>query len=189
MESMLVNEWLESKEEFDDIKPVFLDLCDDFETTSNEFSAQFGDGLEYFNFLPLFWPFIQNFPIESDDVLVATFAKCGTTWMQQIVHLLMTQDFDTKVPLTVRFPYLEFPEPMRQSVLIDLAKKKSPRLMKTHLPANLLPKKWANGKLIFVYRNAKDCAVSFYHHMKRYSNGLYQHDFKHFAKDFIQGKG
>ena len=168
----------------------YQDLSNDFESHSSQHPADYADNLHYFNFLPVFWPFITNFPVKSDDILISTFPKSGTTWMQQIVYLIMTQDFNCQVPITVRFPFLELPVPMKQSTLIDLAQQTDrPRLMKTHLPANLLPKLWQNGKLIYIYRNAKDCAVSFYHHQRRYTNGKYQHGFERYAKDFIKGKG
>jgi len=45
---------------------------------------------------------------------------------------------------------------------------KSPRLIKTHLPFNMLPKQLRNGekkaKIIYVAREPKDICVSFYHH-------------------------
>ncbi|XP_076193055.1 sulfotransferase 1B1-like isoform X2 [Aptenodytes patagonicus] len=46
-----------------------------------------------------------------------------------------------------------------------LATMPSPRVVKTHLPAHILPKSfWENRcKMIYVGRNAKDVAVSFYH--------------------------
>uniref|UniRef100_A0A1B0DMR5 Sulfotransferase domain-containing protein n=1 Tax=Phlebotomus papatasi TaxID=29031 RepID=A0A1B0DMR5_PHLPP len=49
-----------------------------------------------------------------------------------------------------------------------LEKMPSPRLIKTHLPAPLLPKDiWTvKPKIVYVARNAKDAAISFYHHYR-----------------------
>ena len=188
MESLVFNQMFEDGEGMAWFEQ-FFELGYDFDESSAEFPAEYGDGFQYFNFLPMYWPYIYNFPMQTDDVLIATFPKCGTTWMQQIVYLIMTQNFDAKETISQRFPFIEFPSPNKQSTLMDLAKKPTPRLMKTHLPFELLPKHWRNGKLIYVYRNAKDCAVSFYHHTRRTSFGMYQRDFDYFAREFINGKG
>lgn len=47
----------------------------------------------------------------------------------------------------------------------------SPRLLKSHLPAHLLPKNiWTTKpKLIYIYRDAKDVAISMYHMYKNHS--------------------
>ncbi|XP_065260667.1 sulfotransferase 1B1-like isoform X2 [Emys orbicularis] len=68
-----------------------------------------------------------------------------------------------------KVPMLEFATPGKMPPdsedLEQLAKTSSPRLVKTHLPVQLLPMSfWENGcKMIYVARNAKDVAVSFYH--------------------------
>nr|XP_020729177.1 sulfotransferase family cytosolic 1B member 1-like [Odocoileus virginianus texanus] len=51
------------------------------------------------------------------------------------------------------------------SGLEQLEKNPSPRVVKTHLPIDLIPKSfWENNcKIIYLARNAKDVAVSFYH--------------------------
>ncbi|XFF78789.1 PREDICTED: sulfotransferase family cytosolic 1B member 1 isoform X2 [Capra hircus] len=52
-----------------------------------------------------------------------------------------------------------------KSGLEQLEKNPSPRVVKTHLPIYLIPKSfWENNcKIIYLARNAKDVAVSFYH--------------------------
>ncbi|KAF6133161.1 sulfotransferase family 1B member 1 [Phyllostomus discolor] len=52
-----------------------------------------------------------------------------------------------------------------KSGIEQLKKTPSPRLVKTHLPIDLLPKSfWENNcKMIYMARNAKDVAVSYYH--------------------------
>jgi aryl sulfotransferase len=33
-----------------------------------------------------------DFAVRPDDIVIATYAKCGTTWTQRIVDLLVFQD-------------------------------------------------------------------------------------------------
>jgi hypothetical protein len=48
----------------------------------------------------------------------------------------------------------------------DIEKMPSPRFIKTHLPAQLLPDQlWTvKPKIVYIRRNPKDTAVSYYHH-------------------------
>ena len=62
-----------------------------------------------------------------------------------------------------------------------------PRIIKIHLPLSLLPKKLLDScKVIFVMRNIKDAAVSFYYHF-RLTSGLRQ-SFREFANCFINNE-
>ncbi|XP_059622665.1 sulfotransferase 1B1-like [Phlebotomus argentipes] len=119
---------------------------------------------------------IENFQVRPDDVWVVTFAKCGTTWTQEMVWQLC-MDLDYETPKTVilqdRFPFLEFASVLPKALnlrdeIAKLESMPSPRMIKTHLPAHLLPKQiWSvKPKIIYVARNAKDTAVSFYHHYR-----------------------
>ncbi|KAL5274019.1 hypothetical protein ACFFRR_000649 [Megaselia abdita] len=115
-----------------------------------------------------------NFKIRSDDVWVVTMPKCGTTWMQETAWLIYN-DFDFEkaksTPLMERSPFVEMSGfmPPRPNKPIDTFKDaeelKSPRLLKTHLPASFLPTDiWKKkSKMIYVSRNVKDAVVSFYH--------------------------
>ena len=62
-----------------------------------------------------------------------------------------------------------------------------PRMIKTHLPLSLLPDKLLDTcKVIFVTRNLKDAAVSFYYHFKL-TTGLRQ-SFREFANCFVNSE-
>ena len=62
-----------------------------------------------------------------------------------------------------------------------------PRIIKTHLPLSLLPEKLLDTcKVIFVTRNLKDAAVSFYHHFKLRTGSM--QSFGEFANCFINSE-
>ncbi|KAL5274011.1 hypothetical protein ACFFRR_000645 [Megaselia abdita] len=109
-----------------------------------------------------------NFKSKEDDLWIVTMPKCGTTWMQETAWLVQSDfDFDKakSIPLTERSPFVEL-EGLYEGMppTFDAAENlQSPRLLKSHLPASLLPKElWQNrSKIIYVARNVKDAVVSF----------------------------
>ena len=63
----------------------------------------------------------------------------------------------------------------------------SPRVIKTHLPLEMLPPKLLDTcKVIFVGRNPKDCCVSFYHHHQLFPDYKFNGTFEDFATMFLQ---
>ncbi|XP_069840588.1 sulfotransferase 1C1-like [Dendropsophus ebraccatus] len=113
------------------------------------------------------WDQIYNFQARDDDILISTFPKAGTTWMQEIVDLIMLNgDVERcmRAPCFVKVPFIDLnPKPMPSGV--DAANAmESPRLLKTHLPIQLVPPSFweKNVKVIYVARNAKDCMVSYF---------------------------
>ena len=148
-------------------------------------------GFYMFSHFPALWPYIYQMPVEKDDVIVASFPKCGTTWMQHLVYLVKTRDFEgaSKWRVDERIPFLEFPTPATPQTLINLANRPSPRIFKTHAPAKWLPRDAHKGKVVYMYRNAKDACVSLFNHHFRLSNGEWPFPFEKMARDFIEGKG
>ena len=64
----------------------------------------------------------------------------------------------------------------------------SPRVIKTHLPFEMLPPNLLNTcKAIFVSRNPKDCAVSYYNHYVNFPTRKYEGTFDEFAEQFLEG--
>lgn len=120
----------------------------------------------------------------ASDIFVCSYPKCGTTWLQYIVYLLLHdgRPLPPGESLTAVFPHLE--EVGRDAV----AELPGPRLIKTHLPYAMTP--WhAEAHYLYVARNPFDCAVSFYHHTR----GFVKHydfadgSFDDFFECFIDG--
>ena len=92
------------------------------------------------------------------DVLIATFPKCGTTWLQQIVHGLRTRgsmDFDE---ITLVVPWLELA--LDLGIDPDAPQVAEPRAFKSHLSWYEIPK---GGRYLAMVRDPKDVLVSLYH--------------------------
>ncbi|XP_054169763.1 sulfotransferase 1A1 isoform X7 [Homo sapiens] len=130
--------------------------------------------LEYVKGVPLIKYFaealgpLQSFQARPDDLLISTYPKSGTTWVSQILDMIYQGgDLEKchRAPIFMRVPFLEFKAPGIPSGMETLKDTPAPRLLKTHLPLALLPQTLLDQKVkvVYVARNAKDVAVSYYH--------------------------
>ncbi|KFQ28066.1 Sulfotransferase 1C1, partial [Mesitornis unicolor] len=143
------------------------------------------------------WDQVWKFKARPDDLLIATYAKAGTTWTQEIVDMIQQNGDVEKCRRTTtyrRHPFLEWflPEPaaLRYSGLELAEAMPSPRTIKTHLPVQLVPPSFweQNCKIIYVARNAKDNLVSYYH-FHRMNKGLPEPGtWEEFMEKFMAGK-
>ncbi len=104
------------------------------------------------------WQHGLDYQPNPSDVFIVTPPKCGTTWMQQIVHGLRTRgsmDFDE---ISRVVPWIN----MAHDIGIDIYEPQvaHPRAFKTHSTLYEAPK---GGKYIVVLRDPNDALLSHYH--------------------------
>lgn len=119
-----------------------------------------------------------GFEPRSTDILISPYAKCGTTWVQQIVHSLRTRgamDFDEITAVT---PWLELSHDMG---IDPNAQQYFPRAYKSHLSWDLIPK---GGRYICVLRDPKDALVSMYKFLEGWFFQPGSISINEFARDF-----
>ncbi|CAO2639470.1 Sulfotransferase 1 family member D1 [Lemmus lemmus] len=115
-----------------------------------------------------YWDDVETFLARPDDLVIATYPKSGTTWISEILDLIYNNGDAEKCKrdaIYKRVPFMELIIPGLSNGIKLLKNMQSPRLVKTHLPVQLLPSSfWKNDcKMVYVARNAKDVAVSYYY--------------------------
>ncbi|XP_064141803.1 sulfotransferase 1E1 isoform X2 [Loxodonta africana] len=114
------------------------------------------------------WDNVEAFQARPDDLLIATYPKSGTTWVSEIVDLIYKEGNVEKCKEDVifnRIPFLECKNEEHFDGIKQLENMASPRIVKTHLPPEYLPVSFweKNCKMIYLCRNVKDVAVSYYY--------------------------
>lgn len=105
----------------------------------------------------------NRFEPRDGDIVIATFAKCGTTWTQRIVDLLVHQSPDVR-PFAEISPWLDSTifNPIEDD-LATLEAQTHRRYIKSHLPFGALPV-WDTVKYIHVGRDGRDARLSWQNH-------------------------
>ncbi|XP_046447169.1 sulfotransferase 1 family member D1-like [Daphnia pulex] len=145
---------------------------------------------------------LYNFHVRPDDIWVLSFPKSGTTWTQELVWLIANDcDFEgAKKKLNDRSPFIEFPclvprngehhyahLPSIGKQLELVGNLPSPRIIKTHLPLDLLPPQLSETcKVVYVARNPKDVIVSYFFHHRLIKFHYFDGDLQSFAHRFMQ---
>ncbi|XP_068629344.1 sulfotransferase 1E1-like [Battus philenor] len=130
---------------------------------------------------------IYNMELRPSDTFVVTFPRSGTTWTQELVWLIKNNfDYEkaAETLLADRFPFIELimfkkkrdtnnkigeekVKAASEALMVSVEKingMASPRFIKSHLPMSLLPPKLLDTcKVVYVAREPRDVAVSFYH--------------------------
>jgi hypothetical protein len=106
----------------------------------------------------------EGFELRSDDIVISTPPKCGTTWTQMICALLIFQTTTFEQPLSKISPWIDMLTRPRDEVVAELDAQQHRRFIKTHTPLDGLP--WSdNVTYIDVGRDPRDVALSMDHHI------------------------
>lgn len=120
----------------------------------------------------------------EDDVFIATYPKCGTTWTQYIVCNIFTRGNapNNVTDFFLQAPYFDF---MGEDAATKMPR---PGALMTHLPFN---KRYHSEKAryIVVARNPYDCAVSYYHYLLGHTpKSCTDVSFETFVDAFVSGR-
>jgi len=114
----------------------------------------------------------NDFKFRDDDIVISTYAKSGTTWLQQIVSQLIFNG-ETGLPVADMSPWVDLRVPPRHVKLPAIEAQNHRRFLKTHLPVenlNFSPK----AKYIYIGRDGRDVIWSMYHHHVNANDKFYE---------------
>uniref|UniRef100_A0A667XWB5 Sulfotransferase n=1 Tax=Myripristis murdjan TaxID=586833 RepID=A0A667XWB5_9TELE len=104
---------------------------------------------------------LESVEAREDDILLVAYPKCGFNWVDGVLTKIMAAGMG-KQPQTLKSPLLEFFGPDMLQVLDQVP---SPRLLGLHLHPDNIPTSFytKKTKMVVVFRNPKDTAVSYFH--------------------------
>ena len=104
----------------------------------------------------------NDLKFRDDDIVISTYGKAGTTWMQQIIAQMLFGG-DPDLDVAEMSPWLDLRIPPKDIKLPVVEAQTHRRFLKTHLPVDALvfsPK----ARYIYIGRDGRDVVWSFYNH-------------------------
>jgi aryl sulfotransferase len=115
----------------------------------------------------------DEFDFRDGDVVIGTWAKSGTTWVQQIIgQLIFAGQVD--LPVANMSPWLEFVVPPVEAGLPLVKAQTHRRFVKTHLPLDALTFS-PRARYVYVGRDGRDVAWSMHNHHANFVADFYEH--------------
>jgi len=104
----------------------------------------------------------NEFQFRDDDIVIATYAKAGTTWMQQIIAQLLFRG-DPNLQVAEMSPWMDLRVPPKEVKLPLVEAQTHRRFLKTHLPVDAL-RFSPQVKYVYIGRDGRDVVWSMYNH-------------------------
>ncbi|XP_009932692.1 sulfotransferase 6B1 isoform X1 [Opisthocomus hoazin] len=129
---------------------------------------------------------LENLEARRDDMVLVSYPKCGVNWLIQILSNLIFTTIQSK-PLSTELPFIECGDPDKYQRMKQIP---SLRILATHLNYDCLPKSIFKNKakILVLFRNAKDTAVSFFHFHNNVPSVPSYSSWDEFFTEFMNGK-
>lgn len=114
----------------------------------------------------------DRFAFRKGDIVIATYGKSGTTWMQQIVSQLLFGGQEG-LDLHALSPWLDMRILPSADILAALEAQTHRRFVKTHLPVDALVFS-PDASYIYVARDGRDVLWSMYNHHANFRPEMYR---------------
>lgn len=114
----------------------------------------------------------NDLKFRDDDIVIATYAKSGTTWVQQIVSQLLFNG-EEGLEVAEMSPWLDLRVPPKEVKLPLVEAQTHRRFLKTHLPVDALVFS-DKAKYIYIGRDGRDVMWSMYNHHSTANAGWYE---------------
>jgi len=114
----------------------------------------------------------NDFIFRENDIIIATYAKSGTTWMQQIIAQLLF-DGEEGMEVAEMSPWMDLRVPPKEVKLPMVEAQTNRRFVKTHLPVDALVFS-EKAKYIYIGRDGRDVLWSLYNHHAKANNAWYE---------------
>jgi aryl sulfotransferase len=114
----------------------------------------------------------NDFAFRDDDIIIATYGKSGTTWVQQIVGQLLFNGAED-VSVAEPSPWLDLRVPPQDVKLSAIEAQSHRRVLKTHLPIDALVFS-PSAKYVYIGRDGRDVIFSMYNHHANANERWYQ---------------
>lgn len=114
----------------------------------------------------------NEFRFRDDDIVISTYAKSGTTWMQQIIAQLLFNGSE-ELEVAEMSPWLDLRVPPKEVKLPVLEAQTHRRFLKTHLPVDALVFS-EKAKYIYIGRDGRDVVWSLYNHHQNANDAWYE---------------
>ncbi len=104
----------------------------------------------------------------DDDIIIATYSKCGTTWMQRIVSMLVFASAEPKQIWDLSpWPDMRLFGPI-EATMAQAEVQTHRRFFKSHMPYDALPVH-EGVKFVHVARDGRDAALSLHNHLLNFT--------------------
>ena len=113
----------------------------------------------------------NDFKFRDDDIVIATYGKSGTTWMQQILAQLIFKGAEG-IDVSPLSPWLDL-RVMPPEAIAGLEDQTHRRFIKTHLPVDALVFS-PRAKYLYVGRDGRDAVWSLYNHHANANEHFYE---------------